>query len=67
MLQSTSTAATRAMTLLKTRPNLRLLLERRLVAGEVAAFTVEVDCPKPLPVDAVSLTLVGDVVWFSTS
>jgi hypothetical protein len=55
------------MALLKTRPNLRLLLERRLVAGEVAAFSVELDCPKPLPVDAVSFTLIGDVVWFSTS
>ena len=55
------------MTLIKTRPNLRLLLERRLVAGELAAFTVEIECPKPLPVDAVSLTLIGDVVWFSTS
>src|SRR5690606_16942008 len=60
-------AATGAMTLLKTRPNLRLRRERRLVAGEVAAITVEVNCPKPVPVDAVSLTLVGDVVWFSTS
>jgi hypothetical protein len=55
------------MALIKTRPNLRLLLERRLVAGELARFVVELDCPKPLPVEAVSLTLLGDVVWFSTS
>lgn len=55
------------MSLIKTRPNVRLLLERRLVAGELAALTVELDCPKALPVDAVSLALIGDVVWFSTS
>src|SRR5687768_3708640 len=55
------------MALIKTRPNLRLLLERPLVAGELARFVVEIDCPKPLPVAAVSLTLLGDVVWFSTS
>lgn len=55
------------MGLIKTRPNLRLLLERRLVAGQVAKFVVEVECPKPLPVDAISFTLLGHVVWFTTS
>ena len=55
------------MALLKTRPNLRLLLERPLVAGELAAFIVEVDCPKPLPVDRISFALLGHVVWFTTS
>ena len=49
------------MTLIKTRPNLRLLLERRLVAGELAAFTVELECPKPLPVDAVPALTGRDV------
>jgi len=55
------------MPLIKTRPKLRLLLPRRLVAGRVGVFVVEIDCPKPVPVDAVSLTLVGQVVWFTTS
>lgn len=55
------------MTLLKTRPKLRLLLPRRLVAGRVGAFIVELDCPKPVPVDAATLKLVGRVVWFTTS
>jgi hypothetical protein len=54
------------MSLLKTRPKLRLLVPRRLVAGEVASFIVELDCPKPVPVDAVSLTLLGHAVWFTT-
>ncbi len=55
------------MALIKTRPNLELTLERRLVAGEVAVFLVELDCPKPVPVDKVSFTLLGHVVWFTTS
>ncbi|MFO7566609.1 MAG: hypothetical protein R6X02_28455 [Enhygromyxa sp.] len=55
------------MGLIKTRPKLRLLLERRLVAGRSAGFIIEVECPKPLPVEAISLTFLGHVVWFTTS
>ncbi|HLT40303.1 MAG TPA: hypothetical protein VK034_28685, partial [Enhygromyxa sp.] len=45
----------------------QLLLPRRLVAGQVARFVVELECPKPLSVDAVSFSLHGHVVWFTTS
>jgi hypothetical protein len=55
------------MVLLKTRPHLRLLLERRLIAGELAVFVIEVDCPKPLAIDRISFSLLGHVVWFTTS
>ncbi|PRQ07203.1 hypothetical protein [Enhygromyxa salina] len=54
------------MALIKTRPNVRLLLPRALVAGEIGQFIVELQCPKPVPVDAVSLTLIGDVAWYTT-
>lgn len=55
------------MALIKHRPDVRLLLPRPLFAGRAADFIVELDCSKPLPVDAVSLRLFGDVVWFSTN
>src|SRR5512144_3150502 len=55
------------MAMIKTRPDVRLLLPRPLIAGRAADFIVELDCSKPLPVDAVSLRLFGDVVWFTTS
>jgi hypothetical protein len=51
------------MALIKTRPNVRLLLPRPLLAGRPAEFIVELDCSKPVPVDAVSLQLFGDMVW----
>ncbi|KIG12112.1 hypothetical protein DB30_02027 [Enhygromyxa salina] len=53
------------MALIKTRPNVRLLLPRRLVAGQVGEFIVELHCPEPVPVDAVALTLFGDVAWYA--
>lgn len=55
------------MALIKTRPNVRLLLQRPLVAGALAEFIVELECPAQVPVDAVSLTLTGEVVWFTSS
>jgi hypothetical protein len=55
------------MGLIKTRPNLELVLERRLVAGDLAVFVVVLECAKPLPVEKVSFTLLGHVVWFTTS
>jgi hypothetical protein len=51
------------MALIKHRPDVRLLLPRPLLAGRAADFIVELDCSKPVPVDAVSLRLFGDVVW----
>ena len=56
-----------ARALIKTRPNVRLLLTRPLVVGEVGAFVVELECPKPVGVDAVSLSFYGEAVWFTTS
>jgi hypothetical protein len=55
------------MALIKYRPDVRLLLPRPLLAGRAADFIVELDCSKPVPVDAVSLRLFGDVVWFTTN
>jgi hypothetical protein len=55
------------MALIKTRPDVRLMLPRPLIAGEIGEFLVELDCPKEVPVDAVSLSLYGDMVWFTTS
>lgn len=55
------------MALIKTRPNVRLLLPHALVAGQVGDLVVELLCDKPVPVGAVSLTLTGDVVWFTSS
>lgn len=55
------------MALFKTRPDVRLLLDVPPVIGEVCEFTVELRCPKPVPVDAITLTLYGDVVWVYTS
>lgn len=55
------------MALIKHRPDVRLLLPRPLLAGRAADIIVELDCSKPLPVDAVSLRLFGDMVWFSTN
>lgn len=55
------------MALIKTRPEVRLLLPRPLVTGRPAEFIVELDCSKPLPVEAVSMRLIGDMVWFTAS
>jgi hypothetical protein len=55
------------MAMIKTRPEVRLLLPQPLIAGRAAEFIVELDCSKPLPVDAVSLRFCGDMVWFSSS
>lgn len=54
------------MAWLKTQPDVRLMLPRPLIAGQLAEFIVELDCPKPVPVDVVSLTLFGEIVWFTT-
>ncbi|NVB41744.1 hypothetical protein G6O69_28175 [Pseudenhygromyxa sp. WMMC2535] len=51
------------MAVFKTRPRLRLLLVRPLVAGETGEFIAELECPKAVPVSAVNLTFFGDVVW----
>ena len=60
-------APTKPMALLKTQPDVRLLIHGPLAAGALAKFEVLLDCPKPLPVDAVSMTLIGEVVWYTTS
>ncbi len=52
------------MALIKTRPDVRLLLPRPLLAGRPAEFIVELECSKPVPVESVSLRLLGDVLWF---
>jgi hypothetical protein len=55
------------MALIKTRPDVRLLLPRPLVAGQAAEFIIELDCPEPVPVDTITLSFLGEVVWFTTS
>jgi hypothetical protein len=55
------------MALIKHRPDVRLLLPGPLLTGSPAEFIVELDCSKPVPVDAVSLRLFGDIVWFATN
>ena len=55
------------MSLIKTRPKVRLLLARPLVAGEIGEFIIELHCSKPVPVDGVRLTLFGDLIFIHTS
>lgn len=59
--------ASNIMALIKHRPDVRLLLPRPLLAGRAADFIVELDCSKPVPVDAVSLRLFGDLVWSASN
>jgi hypothetical protein len=55
------------MAMIKSRPDVRLRLPEALIAGRAAELVVELDCRKPLPVEAVSLRLFGDIVWFKSS
>jgi hypothetical protein len=51
------------MTLFKTRPVVRVLLGRELIAGEHESVTLELACRRPVPVDRVIVRLIGEVAW----
>ncbi|MFV8756664.1 hypothetical protein ACNOYE_39475 [Nannocystaceae bacterium ST9] len=51
------------MALIKTRPVVRVLLGRELVAGEVEKVTLELSCRRAVVIDHVGLRLFGEVSW----
>ncbi|GEM_PF-4855810 len=51
------------MALFKTRPEVRLSLDGGLVTGEIGTYLVTLECPRPVVVRAVRLTVYGEVCW----
>ncbi len=55
------------MSLLKTRPEIRLAIPRVIVPGDSLTARVVLRCSVPVPVDALSIELVGTGVWYTHS
>ncbi|MCB9712583.1 MAG: hypothetical protein H6712_01915 [Myxococcales bacterium] len=55
------------MSLLKRRPEITLLAPPAIVAGRSFGVRARLDCPEPLPVDGVSIELLGTGVWMTSS
>lgn len=51
------------MPVFKTRPVVRVLLGRELLAGELQQVTLELDCRRPVMIDRVTVRLIGEVAW----
>ncbi len=55
------------MALIKTRPEIRLAMPRVIVAGGSFTARVILRCSEPVPVDGLSVELVGAGVWHTSS
>lgn len=55
------------MGLLKTRPEIRLSIPRVIVPGDSLSARVILRCSDPVPVDGLSIELVGTGVWYTSS
>ena len=51
------------MPLFKTRPIVRVLLGRELLAGELAPVRVELECRRSVVIDRLIVRLIGEVAW----
>lgn len=55
------------MGLIKTRPEIRLSIPAVIVPGDLLSARILLRCSDPVPVDALSLELVGTGVWHTSS
>jgi len=53
--------------LLKTRPEIRLSIPRTIVPGDSLVARVRLRCAEAVPIDALSVELVGAGVWYTSS
>lgn len=55
------------MSLIKTRPEIRLGIPRVIVPGDSLSARVVLRCSAPVPIDALSVELVGEGVWYTST